>query len=79
MPVLRVELDRLNDCVDFVGDSDGSIGKGGSGNTAASENFVELFLVGGVISNGSSRVFELMAGQNANDAVVHADDSLLAK
>lgn len=73
----RVELYRFDDRVDLIGDGDGSIGIGCAGDTAAAEDFVEFLLIGGVIGDRRCRVFELMAGQNANDAILHPDDPLL--
>ena len=38
---------------------------------------VELLLVGGVVGDGGGRVFELVAGEDADDAVARGDDPLL--
>ena len=45
----------------------------------AAEHLVELLLVGRVIGNGRGRIFELMAGQDADHALVAADDPLIAE
>src|SRR5262249_43839021 len=46
---LAVELDRLDDLVDFVGHGHGPIGKRGPLHSAASQHLVELILIRGVV------------------------------
>src|SRR5258705_1050135 len=77
--LLTIKLYRLHDLAQVVGNGDGAVGETGAADAAAAEDFVELLLVGGVIGDGSGGVFELVAGEDADDPLVGADDSLIAK
>src|SRR3954466_2510277 len=77
--LLAVELDRFDDFAEIVGDGDGAVREAGAADAAAAEDFVELVLVGGVIGDGGGGVFELVAGEDADDALVGADDALIAE
>src|SRR6185437_7196988 len=76
---LAIKLDRLDDLGQIVRDGDGAVGEGGALHAAAAEHFVELVLVGRVIGDRGGRIFELMAGQNADYALVGADHPFAAK
>ena len=67
---LTVQSDRLDDFVEIVGHGHGAIGEGGPADAAAAEHLVELLLVGRVVGDRGGRVLELMAGQDADDALV---------
>src|SRR5439155_8092172 len=76
---LAIELDRLDDLAQVIRHSDSPVGEAGAADAAAAEDFVELLLVGGVIGDSRGRVFELMAGEDADDALVGADHALIAE
>ena len=74
--VLTVQLDRLDDFVEIVRHGHGAVGEGGAADAAAAEHFVELLLVGRMIGHGGRGVFQLVAGEDADDALVGPDDAL---
>src|SRR4029077_10404261 len=76
---LAIKLDGFDDFTQIVRHSDRTIREAGAANAAAAEHFVELFLICRVIGDGCGWVFELMAGQNANDALIRADDALITE
>jgi Protein of unknown function (DUF4058) len=46
-----VQLNGADDGVEFIGDSDGAVGERSPTDPSATEHFVELFLIGGVIGD----------------------------
>src|SRR5436309_15568597 len=76
---LGVYLNRLDDLVQVVGHLNGAVGESGSANAALAQDFVEGLLVGAVIGDSGGRVFELMAGQDADDALARLDHAFLAQ
>src|SRR5262245_66488099 len=48
---LRVELNRLHNLAQVIGHGDGAVGKARAANAATAEHFVELPLIGRVISD----------------------------
>lgn len=76
---LAIELNRLNDLTKIIGHRDGPVREAGAADAAAAEDFVELVLVRRVIGDGGGGVFELMAGEDADDPLVGADDALIAE
>ena len=75
----RVQGDRPDDVVEVVGDDDRPVGETRSPDAPAAQHLVELSLVGAVIGDGGRRVLELVAGQDADDAVRRGDHALLAQ
>ena len=59
---LRVQLDRFDDVVQFVGDGDCFVGVRSFGDASAAECFMKDVLVGGVISNRRRGVFQFVTG-----------------
>ena len=74
---LGIQLNRFDDRFDIVRDGDRTICVRGARNTTTAEDLLKLILVGRMVSDRGRGVFELMAGQNAHDAVFIADDTLL--
>src|SRR5439155_417602 len=68
------QLNRPYDLFQIVRHLHRSIGKRGSFHAAAAEDFVEFGLVGGVVGDRGGGVFELVAGEDADDALIAADD-----
>ena len=76
---IGIEGDRPDDVVEVVGDDDRPIGEPGAADAPAAEHLLEVLLVGAVIGDRGRRVLELVAGQDADDAVAGGDDPLLAE
>ena len=53
-----------------VGHGDGAIGERGPADAPAAEHLVEMLLVGGVVGHVAVGVLELVAGEDADDALV---------
>ena len=66
---LGIEGDRPDDVVEVVGDDDRAVGEPGAADAAAAQHLLEVVLVGAVVGDGRGRVLELVAGQDADDAV----------
>ena len=66
----RCPLDRLDDLLQVVGHGDGAVGKGGACDAAAAQHLVELLAVGRVVGDRGGGVLELMAGEDADHALV---------
>src|SRR6266849_2973535 len=75
----RIHLDRLDDFVQLIRHLHRPVGKARAADAAFAQNFVEGLLIGTVISHGCGRVFELVAGQDANHAFAGGDDALLSQ
>ena len=71
----RVHLDRLDDLVQVVGHLHRPVGERGPADAAVAQHLVERLLVGAVIGDGRGRVLELVAGQDADDALARRDDA----
>ena len=67
-----MNLNRLDDLVEIVVDRHGAVGEGGPAHAAAAQHLVELLLVGRVIGDRGRGVLELMAGEDADDALARA-------
>jgi len=76
---LTIKLDRLHDLAQVVRHNDGAVGEAGAADAAAAKDFVELLLVGRVISDGGRGVLELVAREDADDAFIRADHALIAQ
>ena len=68
-------LDGLNDLAQIVGHGDRAIGERRPLDAAAAQHLVELLLVGRVIGDRGGGVLQLMAGEDADHALVGADDA----
>src|SRR5437868_8580481 len=73
----RIQLDRLDDLFEVVADLYGAVGERGPLDAALAEDFVKGLLVGAVVRHRRGRVFELVAGENANDALARGNDFFL--
>ena len=76
---LAVEPDRLDDLFQVIGHRHGAVGVRGPPHAAAAEHTVEFLLIGAVVGNGRVGVFELVSGQDADDALVSADHTFRAE
>ena len=73
----RIHFNRLDDLVEIVGHLRGAVGVGGAADAAGAEDFLEGFLIRGVIGHGGGRILQGVAGEDADDAVVGDDDAFL--
>ena len=70
--ISTIQFDRPNDFFEIVFDLHGPIGERGPVDAAAAEHAVEFILIVRVIGDGGGRIFELMAGEDAHDALARA-------
>ena len=64
-----VEPNRLDDLAQVVGHGHRSIGERGAAHATTPQDLVELVLIGRVVGHRGRGIFELMASQNADDAI----------
>src|SRR5438105_494876 len=76
---LRIHLNRLDNLVQVVGHLHGPVGESGPADAPVAEDFVEGLLVSAVIGDRGGRILELVAGENADDALACGDDPFLAQ
>ena len=76
---LGVEADGADDVVEVIRHDDRAVGEAGAADAPAAEDAVELVLIGRVVGDGGRRVLQLVAGEDADDAIARGDDPLVAE
>ena len=66
-------LENVHDLVEIVLDDDGAVRVGGFAHALLAQHFFELLRIAGVIGDGGRRIFELVAGEDANHRFVRTD------
>ena len=74
-----IQLNRADDFFEIVLDLNSAVGKLGAGDAAAAEYVIEFVLIVRMVRDGGRRVFQLVASEDAHDALVWRDDAFLTQ